>query len=222
LRVDYPLKGRSELCFALECTLGAVFSLGRAFVGPNASPMEAYLPYRAPAHAPSYESILCCPVYFDAAHAELRFERAFLDTPRLCSDSTLLAVLTERAEALLTLRTTNQLLHRKVSVLLKEDHGLLADETGTMLGKKLGISPRALRRRLRSEGVTLRTVRDEIRKQQAFQLLAQTAMPVKAISERLGFSECSPFYRAFRRWSDGATPADFRHEHKRKKQPAEQ
>lgn len=70
--------------------------------------------------------------------------------------------------------------------------------------RRLGLAPRTLQRRLKVEGTNYRRVMDEVRLSLALQLLS-SPLSIGEAAQHLGFSEPSPFFRAFRRWA-GATP----------------
>lgn len=73
----------------------------------------------------------------------------------------------------------------------------------------LGLSVRTVQRRLESEGTTFGALLDETRREAALEYLRDPQIAIKEAAYRVGFSEPSTFYRAFRRWT-GATPADYR------------
>jgi AraC-like DNA-binding protein len=72
----------------------------------------------------------------------------------------------------------------------------------------LRASPRTVQRRLEDEGTRFSEVLDRARAERAKQLL-HTTMPLAEIAARIGFSELSPFTRAFKRWT-GTTPGAYR------------
>jgi AraC-like DNA-binding protein len=74
---------------------------------------------------------------------------------------------------------------------------------------KLGTSPRALRRRLQSDGVNFLRLREHVLQELALQWVAATELPLAEIGARLGFSDASTFHRAFKRWT-GASPGECR------------
>jgi AraC-like DNA-binding protein len=84
----------------------------------------------------------------------------------------------------------------------------LSDVDSTTLAAAVGLTPRALRRRLGAEGASLTTLLDEARLRLACEDLKRPDSSIKEISDRLGFSEPSAFHRAFKRWT-GQTPAQF-------------
>jgi AraC-like DNA-binding protein len=73
----------------------------------------------------------------------------------------------------------------------------------------LAMTPRTLQRALDELGVTFRELLDDIRKQVARHLLADTAVPLSEIAFRLGYSELSVFSRAAKQWF-GQPPSKIR------------
>ncbi len=77
------------------------------------------------------------------------------------------------------------------------------------VAKELAVSPRTLQRRLERSGTTFGELSDAVRRDAALKHLRNPSVPIKEAAFRLGFSEPSTFYRAFRRWT-GDTPANYR------------
>ncbi len=73
----------------------------------------------------------------------------------------------------------------------------------------LGTSVRTLQRRLASEGVTLRTLHDCVRRNLASELLLDSSVKTAEIARRLGYGDAGAFFKAFRGWH-GVTPGQFR------------
>ena len=74
---------------------------------------------------------------------------------------------------------------------------------------ELFMSPASLQRKLAKEGVTFQTIKDELRRDLAITYLKTTAMSLKELADRLGFSESSAFQRAFKMWT-GTAPGSYR------------
>ena len=66
-----------------------------------------------------------------------------------------------------------------------------------------------LYRHLKDQGQSLARIKDDLRKKHAAQLLRETSLTITEISEMLGYSEDSAFYRAFQNWF-GTTPNKLR------------
>jgi len=81
--------------------------------------------------------------------------------------------------------------------------------TALEVARRLGMSPRSLRRALRDEGTTFSKVRDAHLRRVAEQALRDPSRTIAEVGWLLGYSEVSAFHRAFRRWT-GSTPAAYR------------
>jgi AraC-like DNA-binding protein len=68
------------------------------------------------------------------------------------------------------------------------------------------MSAHTLQRRLADEVLNFRDLLDDTRRELALSLLADRALPLSAIAERLGFGDASNFFRASKRWF-GVSPA---------------
>lgn len=77
------------------------------------------------------------------------------------------------------------------------------------LATDMRMSSSTLRHRLHDEGQSYASIKDEIRRDLACGMLTNTAETVSEIATRLGYSEPSAFYRAFRKWM-GRSPEAFR------------
>lgn len=77
------------------------------------------------------------------------------------------------------------------------------------IAARLALSPRTLQRRLGERGLSLRRLVEDVRRERCASLLADTHITMAEVAFELGFTEPSPFYRAFKRWT-GMTPSQFR------------
>ena len=72
------------------------------------------------------------------------------------------------------------------------------------------VSKRSLHRQLANEGTSFSDCLAQYRFLEAQSLLLKDNVPIKEISWRLGFSDPASFGRAFRKWTDGQSPSDWR------------
>ena len=75
--------------------------------------------------------------------------------------------------------------------------------------RRQAMSERTLRRRLAEEGLSYRSIVDEVRNHLARVYLRDTPLSVSDVASLLGFEDVANFRRAFRKWNDCA-PQDFR------------
>lgn len=71
------------------------------------------------------------------------------------------------------------------------------------------MSAPTLRRRLKAEGQSFGTIKDELRFVIAQKLLQEKKLSIAEVAAELGYSEPSAFYRAFQKWV-GRSPGQFR------------
>lgn len=186
-----------------DYALGAVVTLIRKELLSDFRPAEVHLRRRPPADTRVYEEFFGAPVRFDASENAIVFD----DLTELASrapDPTLHKILERSALQLVREQSVDNALDRRLRSVIASElcHGR---PTASCLSARLGMSERTLRRRLAERSIRLSELVDEVRLGLAEQYL-DSGMPVVDAARRLGFSEPSAFYRAFRRWT-GTTPS---------------
>ncbi|ANB75305.1 AraC family transcriptional regulator [Paraburkholderia phytofirmans OLGA172] len=162
----------------------------------------------SPDHRADYHQFFGVPVHFDQPDSCLAFDAAYLDLPTIRSEQALKTFLRSAPSNLLvrynhdTRWVTKMRSHLK-SVPLAEwpDFDTLA--------RQLRMTPATLRRRLRSEGQSFASIKEEMRSTLAQSLLRERGLSVADIASEVGFTEPSAFHRAFRKWT-GTSPGAFR------------
>lgn len=193
--------------FTNEYVMATASRIGRHFsIRPESHAIEVHFQHPAPPYVARYDSVFGCPVRFGQQANEIVFSSHALDVRQLHADDTVRAMLGDTAERLLREREGATTVDRVRTVLrYRRD---LSDVDSTTLAAAVGLTPRALRRRLGAEGASLTALLDEARLRLACEDLKRPDSSIKEISDRLGFSEPSAFHRAFKRWT-GLTPAQF-------------
>ncbi len=79
----------------------------------------------------------------------------------------------------------------------------------TDIAVSLCTSPRTLQRRLAEEGVSLKALQNDVRRELVLGLLRRESTTVSEIAQRLGYGDPSTFFKAFKTWY-GTTPAQYR------------
>ncbi len=90
-------------------------------------------------------------------------------------------------------------MHARVRGLIRQFLG--GDEcTNERVAAELCMHPRTLQRRLRQEGKSFESIKDDVRRDLALHYLQQTDMALSRITEKLGYAEASVLSRSCDRW----------------------
>jgi AraC-like DNA-binding protein len=199
---EAPAPASHELCFALVARHArAMCSSAFRLAGVRYS-------HRAdPAQRARHREFFRCAISFGADQTEILFEPAVLEQPLKTADPSLLAILLPAADEQRGRKPPEALFADQVRRALRS--GFRTESTQLeQIAALLGLTPRNLQRRLKDEGLSFQTLRDEQRSELADRYLRE-GMSLAEISFLLGFSEPSAFFRAFKRWT-GKTPVERR------------
>jgi len=166
------------------------------------------LDYPEPLEAARYHALCPCPVRFGAAQAAVSFDFRH-DQPRADTNPLGTAILSEHLRSFGSAGAGHDPVDR-----VRREITLAVARRQTLpeldvVAAALGLSERALRRRLSAAGTSFRALADGVLAAFATRFLRDTSLSVAAVAERLGYSEPASFVRAFRRWT-GTTPEAFR------------
>jgi AraC-like DNA-binding protein len=193
--------------FYAELALGIVYLLSRRHARHESEDaQEVWFSHAAPAHAGRYAEVFRCPVRFSRPRNAILFDRRYLDAPLLYANPILLDVLREGAERMLEQQGTPSLPER-VRTMLRHEVDLCRVDA-ERIAKLLRLDTRSFRRQLIEANAPWSLLIDEARCRIACEELGRGDMPIRQLSERLGFSDQSAFNRAFKRWT-GTTPVKY-------------
>jgi AraC-like DNA-binding protein len=194
-----------------DATMAIGFNIMRTLCGSSWLPSEVRFAHLEPADVQVYRRFFRAPLRFDMDRTEIQFPRRWLERTLPGSDAELYRFFQSQVAERET--RSNDGPAEEVSRALRT---MLVAGRGTEehVARVFSISSRTLHRRLKAEGISLRTIIDQVRCEIAFQLLRDTYLSVSDIAATLDYTETSAFTRAFRRWTDTA-PTTWRAENRR-------
>jgi AraC-like DNA-binding protein len=156
-----------------------------------------------PARRERHDAFFGTRVAFGAELDVLEFAPVLLDRPLHTASKSLAELLEQRLRELEPqMAAIDPVLDRvRRTLIAMLDDGLTDLET---LATRLELSKRTLQRTLRERGQSHTELVDELRSRRAAELLDR-GLRVVEVAQRLGFSEPSAFFRAYRRWT-GTSP----------------
>lgn len=199
----------------IDNVLGSWIRYARWLTGnERLAPAQVWLehPRPEPALVEEYQRVFLCDVLFEQPCSALVGSPSLLEQPIRQPDPLLLSTLEAHAIQQLHQLGVETSLSQRVKQCIQDaiGHSLPRKET---IAERLGMNVRTLHRRLADEGECWQKLLDEVRLNQARQLLCQNAAPQAEIAEALGYSDIRSFQRSFKRHI-GMTPGQFRTRHK--------
>jgi len=199
--------GMHDKRFALEVMLKLVHGIASWLAGQKIPLAGIDLAYSPPAYATDYVFFYPGPAQFNSELTAIHFDRHWLEGPVRQHAGNIRSFLSRApsdwmfvsfAERLISHRVRQHLDIRVAGTIHIDD-----------VAKALLMSSRTLTRRLDEEGTSFQVIKDELRRDVAIQLLAQTVLAPAEIGARVGFEDATTFYRAFKRWT-GCSPGVYR------------
>ena len=137
----------------------------------------------------------------------INFRSAWLDQPATLGNRTTYPAVVTLCDDLLNELKSRIGIAGEIRALLLRD--IANPPTLSAIAKLLEVSDRSLRRQLREQGISFRSLLDELRMQIALRYLRTTTLANEDIALALGFSDGANFRRAFRRWTN-QSPSEIR------------
>ena len=145
---------------------------------------------------------------YGGTRRRILIDRHVLHAPVRRGMSELRAMLAEAPLDLMTIPASDASAQIRARAVLLRDPSQPVED----LAAELGLPVDSLRRRLRAEGQTLSTLRENVRRDKAVHWLVTSNRSVESIAFELGYSEARSFTRAFRQWT-GTSPSAYRRAH---------
>ena len=180
----------------------------RMMVGSQWSPLEVRFAHEGPEQISEHLRIFRAPVLFGYPTNAFVIEREFLERPIPAADQRLYRIMKRYLERVLAEIPQEDgvlaSIRRAVAESMREGDPNLA-----RVAKKMAMSPRALQRQLKEQGIEFKQLVTDTRRRFALSYLRNRRNTLTEIAFLLGYSEVSAFNRAFKRWT-GSTPLAYR------------
>jgi len=213
LRVEHGFRSGPHVpCrHASEFTLATLVVLGAELLERALEPLAVEFAHAAPGPevGAEHRRIFGVEARFSQPLNALTLARESVERALPRADPGLSRVIERHAEALLAAlpppsETTGDRVWHLLSKTLGEGAPALAD-----VAARLKMSERSLQRKLADEGKSFEALLDDVRRKLALRYLADPKLAIAEVAYLLGYSEPSPFHRAFKRWT-GKTPNEAR------------
>lgn len=198
--------------FAYETLLVMIYGLACWLVGRRIPILHAGFAYRAPEHSAEYRVLFSTSLRFEQPCTYIEFDAASLDLPVVQSERSAKEFLRIAPENILLKYKNAQSLAARIRRRLRQELPHELPELDT-IARELHTAPATLRRRLKAEGQSYQSIKDDLRRDLAITYLSSTRKTVREIAQELGFLEPSAFHRAFKRWAHTSPGAYRRGEH---------
>jgi AraC-like DNA-binding protein len=200
-----------------EMTLAGFFKFFQYVTGGDFKALWVAMRHAKPqgddsgSHDSEYQRVLQCPVRFGESHYAIAFDASVLERVSLMPEPTLYQLHQQVIDRQMAEMEREALAH-KVRDIIAELLPL-GDVGFERVAEHLDMRPSQLRYQLAEVGTNFSQLLSEYRLELAKHLLANTELSIDEILLQTGFSEPSPFYRAFKRGT-GVTPVAYRDQHK--------
>jgi len=206
VRTPSPLTSRPLAEFVVA---GLAHGIRRETGDDALDPAEVHFTFARPPSLAEYGRFFRAPVRFSRASNALLYPRGTLERPLRGAEPHLREVLERRVRDVIARLP-------RLESMAEDTRAVLGDNLpdgrakAAEVGRRLGVSERTLRRRLRAEGTSLRALLKDVRRALSERHM-RTGVTLTETAFLLGYSEVSAFYRSFKSWT-GQTPGAYRRE----------
>lgn len=198
----------ADIAWVLEAPITLILKIARELSGSQVVPVQVSFRHPPPRDTSGHEVFYGAPIVWSAADNELVLSDSVLDLPVHTADRALYPSLLNSLDARpRSSPPPSPIVQNTCVQILKELNKGHPDKSA--ISRVLGMAPSTLFRRLREAGTSFEALVERTRREKAIEYLADATITLNGVAELLGYSEHSPFFRAFVRWF-GCTPAEYR------------
>jgi len=191
---------------ASEFTLASLLVIGEQMTGHTLRPHAVSFAHSQPERTTEHLRIFSVMPSFDAPISSLTLPLSVLALPIPDADPGLSRIVMAHAEQLLVAMSSTMPDTVTAVCDYLTQHMAQGPMTLSQVAAHMHMSERSLQRHLANEGTQFAKLADDVRKELALRYISDQHLALGEVAYLLGFSEPSPFHRAFKRWT-GMTPA---------------
>lgn len=193
---------------ANEIIAAGVWCTAEKFLSKEFGLSQAGFRHPLPKYIKEYKQVFKCPIEFNQEKNYLRIDRDLFDKKLYGALPAIHKKAEQQVEQQLRKLKKSETILNKVRSFI-ETH--ISDENLSLeyVAKQLHMTGRTLQRALRMENTSFIDIRDNVRSELSMHYLEDTEISIEEIAERVGFSDASGFYTAFKRWH-GISPGSVR------------
>lgn len=193
---------------AIERSLSAMVTWGRALCGKGFDVCEARFSYGAPRDVSEYFAVFGENLTFDAVHNQIVFNRNILSLPVVSRNAFLKGVMERAADDVRQGIEAQVSFKARVEDVIEGVWEAVGEVSTDEVCARLALSRQTLFRKLKAEGEDFRGLVEQFKKQKALVLLQSTSLNITGVSLSLGYKDSSSFNKAFKRWY-GVSPKSY-------------
>lgn len=172
------------------------------------NPIKIEFPWPEPENPSEYKRVYNCSIEFNKPEIAIHLRKNHVEEKVVTADYNLLGVLVthahEKTARLEKDKGFASVVKQSVIKLIKPDFPTVED-----VAAHLFISPRTLQRKLKEEGITFKSLIDELKMNFAISYLKRPDLSISEIAYLLSYADVSTFSRSFKRWT-GQSPNQYR------------
>jgi AraC-like DNA-binding protein len=176
--------------------------------------VEVHLMHAQPTDPAGYQRVFGGDVKLGMPHNAWVFPANLLALPMRRADPNIHLAFETRARELAERLRGQQGIAGRVRELVFA-HLRAGNASMASVASAMAMSVATLRRRLEAEGATHSEILDRVRSELAMIYLAESRLSVREIAFLLAYAQPRAFHNAFRRWTHGSTPVDYRTKHQK-------
>ncbi len=206
--------GVQQVPAANDFVVACWITFSRMYADVPEHPREVHLMHLDATDPAGYARVFGPNVKLGMPHNACVFDRKLLDLPMRRADSGLSMEFEARTRELAERLRVQQGVAARVREIVFSR--LRSGQSGmASVAAAMAVSVPTLRRRLAEDGTTHSEILDSVRRDLAMVYLSDSRMPIREIAFLLGYAQAKAFHNAFKRWTAGMTPADYRARHRK-------